>query len=284
MAALVAVAAPAYGQSIPFADTEDATLSEIDVTDGRRNVHPVLMLDGRNGDYARGVLDDDDASLDRVPVHVAIGGALVLRRKRDGTADLFAIGQSSNGFHAPRPDERVSPRAWYESNNLLGLAWRPTDGLTAALVYAVKASPNGVAPTTHEASLSVLYTADDALGWFKPRVAITRRTQGEGGLYTIAGVAPSFRLARGDAGPSLSVPVLVGVGWNDFYAAGSGTRAYGSGGLRLSQPVKIGVSAAAVQADIVALVRDDRLRRLDAPDGSTAMVIPHATIALTLAW
>ncbi|KQO52864.1 hypothetical protein [Sphingomonas sp. Leaf257] len=282
--AIVAVAGPARAQSIPFADTEDATLSEIDVKDGGRNWHPVVTLDIRNGDYARGALDDDDAALDRVPVHVAFGGALVLRRGRDGSGDLFVIGQSSNGFHAPRADERVAPRAWYESNNLLGLAWRPADGLTTAATYTIKTSPNGVASTTHEASLSILYTADRGLGRLKPRAAITRRTQGEGGLYTIAGISPSFTLSGREEGPSLSVPVLVGVGWNGFYAEGSGTRVYGSGGLSMAYPIKLGGSAATLQADILALVRDDRLRRLDAPGGTTAAVVPHATISLMLAW
>ncbi len=282
--AFVAVTGPAWGQSIPFADTEDATLSEIDVKDRKADWHPVVMFDVRNGDYARGALDDDDAALDRVPVHIAFGGALVVRRRQGAAGDLSVIGQSSNGFHAPRQDERAAPRAWYESNNLLGLAWRPTEGLTTAATYAIKTSPNGVASTTHEASLSLLYTANHGLGRLKPRAAITRRTQGEGGLYTIAGISPSFELSDREDGPSLSVPLLVGVGWNGFYAAGSGTRVYGSGGVTLAQPLKLGASAATLQADILALVRDDRLRRLDAPGGTTAAVIPHATISLTLAW
>jgi hypothetical protein len=282
--AIAGAAGPARGQSIPFADTEDATLSEIDVKDGGRDWHPVVTLDIRNGDYARGALDDDDAALDRVPVHMAFGGALVLRRSGDGNGDLFVIGQSSNGFHAPRSDERAKPRAWYESNNLLGLAWLPAKGLTTAATYTLKTSPNGVASTTHEASVSILYTADRGLGRLKPRVAITRRTQGEGGFYTIAGINPSFKLLNRENGPSLGVPVMVGVGWNGFYAEGSGTRLYGSGGLTLSQPINFGGSAATLQADIVALVRDDRLRRLDMPGGTTAAVVPHATISLTMAW
>ena len=80
------------------------------------------------------------------------------------------------------------------------------------------------------------------------------------------------------------MPLLVGVGWHGFYAEQSGTRVYGSGGLSIAYPVKLGGSAATLQADILALVRDDRLRRLDAPSGTTATVVPHATIALMLAW
>ena len=285
-AGLLAVAAslpaPVAAQTIPFADTEDATLSTIDVGEG--DVHPVVSFDVRNGDYARGAYDDDDAGLGRVPVHVSIGGAVVLRRRAGGDGALFLIGQSSNGFHAPRADERATPRAWYESNNLVGLAWRPVDGIDAAATYAIKTSPNGVAATTHEASLTFLYGADDAVGRLKPRLAATVRPKGQGGVYTIAGIAPSIDLSDREDGPTLSLPMTAGIGWNGFYARGSGDRAYGSGGLSLAQPVRLGRAKATVLAEFLALVRDDRLRRLDAPAGTTATFVPYATLSFALAW
>jgi hypothetical protein len=281
-AATLFVAAPLAAQTIPFADTEDATLSEIDV--GAGNLHPVVSVDLRNGDYARGAYDDDDARLDRLPLHVAIGGAAVLRRHTGGEGSLFLIGQSSNGFHAPRADERATPRAWYESNNLIGLAWRPAEGINIAATYAIKTSPNGVASTTHEASVTMLYAADDTIGRLKPRLAVTRRTQGDGGFYTIAGIAPSFDLSDRDDGLTLRLPATIGVGWRGFYAAGSGNRVYGSGGLSLAQPVRLGGIRATLQADLLALIRDDRLRRLDAPDGTIAAIVPHATLSMMLAW
>jgi hypothetical protein len=280
--AMLLVAVPAAAQTIPFADTEDATLSEIDVGEG--DVHPVASIDLRNGDYARGAYDDDDAGLGRVPLHVSLGGAVVLRRRAGGDAALFLIGQSSNGFHAPRRDEQVRPRGWYESNTLVGLAWRPATGIDAAITYAIKTSPNGVAATTHEASLTFLYATDDALGRLKPRVAVTRRTRGNGGIYTIVGIAPSFDLSDREDGPSLALPVSVGVGWNGFYAGGSGDRIYGSGGISLSQPVRVGSAKATLQAEFLTLVRDDRLRRMDAPAGTHATLVPYANLSFALAW
>jgi hypothetical protein len=281
VAAAVVAATPARAQSIPFADTEDATLSEIEVGDG--NLHPVVSVDLRNGDYARGVLDDDNAGLGRVPLHIALGGAAVIQRRADGRADLFLIGQSSNGFHAPADDERARPRPWYESNNLVGLAWRPVDGLNAAVTYTIKTSPNGVAPTSHEASLTFLYTADSGLGRLKPRAAVTRRTRGDSGFYTIAGIAPSFDLSERERGPSVSLPVTVGVGWRGFYAADSGDRLFGSAGVSLAQPVRLGRANATLQAEMLALLRDDRLRRLDAPGGTTATIVPYATVSFSVA-
>jgi len=283
VAASIAVSAStASAQSVPFLDTEDATLSGIDVGEG--DVHPILSFDVRNGDYARGALDDDAAGLGRVPVHVAIGGAVVLRRDADGRGSMFVVGQSSNGFHAPSAEERVRPRAWYESNTIVGLAWRPVEGVTTAAAYAIKTSPNGIAATTHEASLSFLYSAKDAIGALAPRVAVTRRTKGNGGVYTILGIAPQFALGDGESAATLTLPATVGVGWQGFYAAGAGDRVYGSTGLTLAKPVRIGGASASVQAEVLALVRDDGLRRLDAPGGTTDTIVPLATVSVTMAW
>ncbi len=275
-------ASRASAQTVPFIDTEDATLSEVDVGDG--TVHPIVTVDVRNGDYARGAYDDDDAGLARVPVHISVGGAAVLTRRADGQGALFLVGQSSNGFHAARADERSRPRSWYESNTIFGLAWRPVDGLSAAAAYAIKASPNGLASTTHEASLTILYTGDNAVGFLAPRFAATKRTKGEGGFYTIAGIAPAFALTRAKDGPTLTVPVSAGVGWRGFYAADSGDRVYGSAGAAVTQPVKIAGAAASLQGEILAVVRDHHLARLDAPGGTTADVVPLATLSITMAW
>lgn len=281
-AAIATGATQASAQTVPFIDTEDATLSEVEVGDG--DLHPIVSFDVRNGDYARGAYDDDDAGLGRVPVHVTIGGAVVLDRRADGQASLFLTGQSSNGFHAPRAGETKRPRSWYESNNILGLAWRPVDCLTAAVAYTIKTSPNGVADTTHEASATFLYAGKDILGRLTPRFAVTRRTRGDGGFYTIAGIAPEFPLTAGDDGPTLTVPVTVGTGWRGFYEAGSGDRMFGSAGLSVAQPLTVGGAKASLQGEILAVARDARLRPLDAPDGTTAAIVPLATISLTMAW
>jgi hypothetical protein len=35
---------------------------------------------------------------------------------------------------------------------------------------------------------------------------------------------------------------------------------------------------------VLALVRDDGLRRLDAPGGTTDTIVPLATVSVTMAW
>ncbi|MEH3106893.1 MAG: hypothetical protein PGN09_06280 [Sphingomonas fennica] len=280
LCALLAAGGAQAAVPLPFADTEDATLSTVE--GGDRGFVPILTLDLRNGDFARGAYDDDGAGLARLPVHVAIGAAAIVSRRADGSPSLALIGQSSNGFHAPAGQERNAPRTWYESNTIAGLAWQPANGLTAAALYAIKTSPNGIAPTSHEASLSILYAADDGIGRLKPRFAVTRRTRGDGGVYTIAGLSPEWTLAQGEDAATIALPIAVGIGWGGFYAAGSGDRAYGSAGLSLARPIRVAGARATIQAEILALVRDARLARLDAPEGRTDRVVPLATLSFRM--
>lgn len=275
MALILAAPATAQRQDVPTIDTEDATLGNAEV--GRGGFRPILTLDVRNGDYARGAYDDDASDLSRVPIHISLAFAGVVARDAAGEGSLFVIGQATNGFHAPTPDERVRPRSWYESNSILALAWRPRDGVTTAVAYAIKTSPNGVSATTHEVSVAAHYARDDAIGWWKPRATVTARTKGDRGVFTTMGVAPSWEIAAGE----LSLPVAIGVGWGGFYARGSGDRSYGSAGAAFEMPVGDGL---AVRAEVLALVRDGCLRRLDAPRGTTAAVVPLATIALVKRW
>ncbi|MEK9210351.1 hypothetical protein [Sphingomonas sp. 2378] len=275
-------AAPLWGQSVPLVDTEDATLSSVSVGGG--GMHPILTLDVRNGDYARATYDQDGPGVDRVPVHATIGLAVVLDRDAAGRGRWFLTGQSSNGFHAPSPGERSRPRAFYESNTIAALAWRPVEGLTAALAYAVKTSPNGVDPTTQEASVTMAWTGKDALGDLGPNIVVTRRTQGDGGFFTLASLSPSQKLGEGEDAAQLSLPLAFGMGWDGFYGEGLGDRAYGSAGFALSQPLTLGGAKATLRAEILALIRDGALAASEAPNATSDRIIPLATLSLRMGW
>ncbi len=275
-------ASPAVGQVVPTVDTEDATLGSSDVGNGR--IHPVISIDLRNGDFARGNYDDDRADLSRLPAHIEIGVGAELHHDLQGEADTWIVLQSSNGFHAPSSHERTSPRSFYESNNLIALVTTPTKGVHAAAVYTIKASPNGVADTTHEASISLAYEADHGVGLARPVFVATIRPKGDHGVYTQAGIEPSFALGSADDMPSVSIPLAVGIGWGGFYGAGSGDRMFGQAGVALSQPFTLGMTKWTARAEMVALIRDDRLRMLSGPKGETGTVVPLGTVMLTLAY
>ncbi len=260
-ATLAAACVPAWAQKqqdVPVIDTEDATLASVKVGPGRLRL--MGSVDVRNGDYARGVYDDDNADLESLPIHAALGFAMLLRKNSGGDGSLFLIGQSSNGFHAPTSQERRPPRSWYESNSIVAVAARPAPGLTTALAYAVKVSPNGIAPTTHETSMSIDYVTRSGFGQWRPMGVVTRRTRGDGGFFTLVGISPQV-----EAGAlTLSFPLRMGVGWSSFYGPGSGHLASASVGGSLDRQLN---RHATIRAQLVALVRDAGLAALDRPSG-----------------
>lgn len=280
-ALLACASSPAWAQrrEAPIADTEDASLASVPVGGGR--LHVAATLDVRNADFVRGSFDDDPASLDQVPVHVQAGLIHELARDADGEAAAWLMARTSNGFHAPSGEERQAPRSWYESNNLVGAAMRLAPGLIGGVTYAIKASPNGIAGTTHEVSGTVSLGGENGLGSLNPGLVATWRPKGGSGLYTQATMEPGWSLGGGEDAARLSVPAAVGIGWGGFYEPGSGTRAFGSLGAALTVPVGRRLSA---RAEALALVRDDRLRRLGGPRADTATVVPYATLALSYSY
>ena len=270
-------AAAAAGAQVPTVDTEDATIGSD--TAGAGRFHLSAGLDARNGDFARGSYDDDRADLDRLPVHLQLGAALDLWRRDGGDPGGWFLLRTSNGFHTPRLAERTAPRGWYESNTLAALVLAPSKALRTAVIYTVKASPNGIAGTTHEASLSLAH--DDALS---PTFVVTMRPKGDGGVYTQAGAEPAVSLGEGDGAAKLSLPLALGIGWHGFYGAGSGDRVFASAGAALVKPFRLGATPGTIRWEALALHRDRRLARLSGPDGETARIVPLVTWSVSLAY
>jgi hypothetical protein len=282
LAVTLTLPAAAGAQEVPTIDTEDASLGSASVGSGR--VHPSVGLDVRNGDFARGNYDDDAADLDRLPVHLQLGFAAELHRNAADRADVYLVFNSSNGVHAPVSAERASPRAWYESNNAVAVVVTPAENFRTGIVYTIKTSPNGVSSTTHELSLTSALGGEAALGSWSPTAVVTWRPKGGRGLFTQIGIEPAIDLTRQDDGPAISFPALAGVGWDDFYDAGSGNAPYGSIGAAYSHPIEMAGAKWQFRAEALAVVRSDRLRRLGGPDAEHGTVVPLATISLRIAY
>jgi hypothetical protein len=278
----ISIYLPASAQTVPTIDTEDATLGLASVSSGG-HVHLSVAFDARNGDFARGNYDDDRADRDRLPVHAQIGLAVELSHDADGAATGWLVLRSSNGFHAPKASEQAAPRSWYESNNLAAIVLSPAEGLRAAAVYTMKTSPNGVSGTTHEASLALTYAGDNAVGAISPQLAVTVRPKGDDGVFTIMGIEPSQELAGHD-GPTLSLPLAVGIGWHGFYGAHTADRAYVSAGVAIEQPFALGDTKWSARVEAAALIRDARLAALSGPDGETGRVAPLISASVAMAY
>jgi len=281
LAVLAVVTDPAAAQQVPTIDTEDASLGSADVPQDAP-FHLLGTLDMRNGDFARGAYDDDGADLDRLPVHVQVGFAWRLGGPPErGT---FLVFSSSNGLHAPAATELADPRAWYESNNALALILSPANGFRAGIAYTIKASPNGVSATTHELSLTAALNGDGGLGRLSPSAAVTWRPRGGDGLFTQIGIEPAVPLSDDAREAELRFPVRAGISLAGFYEPGTGDQAYGAAGITYVQAFQSGGAMWQLRAELLALVRDDRLRRLGEGDAEHAALVPQATLALRTAF
>lgn len=276
-------ALPADAQIVPFSDTEDASLGDMSVG-GEGRLHPIGRLNLRNGDYARGSYDDDSSSLRRIPVHIELGLVYDLHDGTADTPDMWFEIHSSNGVHAPSPQERRRPQAWYESNNLVGIVLAPVEGLRTALSYTIKTSPNGVAATSHEASVAVAFEASHGFGWLHPNAVATVRSKGGHGLYTQVGIEPEWSLDEAEGAPSISLPLSVGVGWAGFYQPGSATVSYESVGFAYIHPFTLGSTKLSLRGEMAALLRDRTLAQLDGEQANRARIIPVGQLTLSVAY
>lgn len=280
-AAAALAACPAHAQDFPTIDA-DGQLGK--AATGNGDLHADFDLSLANGDFSRGSYDDDAASLDRLPVHGALTIGWTAHKSAAGDPDLWLEASTSNGLHSAQSIERTSPRAWYESNNLAAVFYKPNKATTTALAYVIKTSPNGISPTTHELTASLGYKTDGGIGRLQPSTAVSLHTKGGNGLYTLFGIAPSFDLGPGDSPPTIDIPVRLGVGWDDFYGPGSGTAMFASAGLAFNRPFAVGTSHWKFHAEALALLRDRTVRNLGEADAEHSAVVPLATMGVSLSF
>ena len=110
------------------------------------------------------------------------------------------------------------------------------------------------------------------------------RPKGGHGLFTQVGIEPQRPLGAGKDTPTLSMPVMFGVGWGGFYGAGTGTVTYGSVGAAYTRPFVVGAAHWRLRVDGAAVLRDDTLRRIGSADAETHALVPLVTVSLLTAF
>ncbi|MGJ3627975.1 hypothetical protein AB5I41_15045 [Sphingomonas sp. MMS24-JH45] len=229
--------AAAGAQSVPTIDTEDASLGSVEVGSG--DFHPILGVDVRNGDFARGGYDDDAANLDRVPVR-QLGLRLDTAPRRGPGKGGYGWWGPAPAGSAPVPAERTRPRGWYESNNVVGLVGKVGDDGTLGMAYTIKTIPTASPAPRTKRALPPRSTESGGPRRAPPPCGRDGADEGARRPLRPGRDRADYPLSPGGDAPSVDLPVLVGVGWNDFYDAGTGTVAYGSAGLGYSHPFVMG--------------------------------------------
>lgn len=133
-----------------------------------------------------------------------------------------------------------SPEAWYESDIVAAVSATMFEKWTAGVIYTAYTSPNDSYNTVQEIALKLAYDDTEALGAFALHpyalLAFELDDQADGGnsgfnpiaptsegIYLELGIAPGVPLIENDKWPvSLTIPVTLGIGLDDYYEDGLG--------------------------------------------------------------
>jgi hypothetical protein len=254
---------------------------------GRIHVIGRLRLD--TADYFRGAFDDVPERLDEVVFGPDLSLTFELLPREIGVLrDLTLTVGSQNGLADQVQSTQSENEWWYESNNFAGLAARLDEDWLLGLTYTIYTSPNDVSPTFQEVALAGRYTGrlfGLALGpQLKVVVPVDREDAAfKTGFYTELSLAPS--LSPFGSVMTLSFPLTVGVGLDDYYGPGSGASAFGAAGVTASFPLRFmppGYGSWTFSVGGEAVLRDDDIRRLSRFDGDDSVIfIGHAAITVT---
>jgi uncharacterized protein (TIGR02001 family) len=193
-----------------------AAAGETAVNNGKVSLS--LGADITNEYFFRGIVQEDQGVL--FQPWAEVGFALTEKLS-------FSVG-IWNSFHEVDSDNGGRANdGWYEADLYFGLSYALTEQLSVGVTYTAYTSPNNLFSTVEEVAVSLAY--DDSALWgdmlpggLQPSMLVAFETDGtadglgEEGIYLELGIEPSFDLAP-DAGLSVSFPVTVGIGLDDYY-------------------------------------------------------------------
>lgn len=183
----------------------------------------------RTADYFRGVYDGDPEEIDQVDFTGGLSGVMELIRNREGlikTLNLVAGFQNSIG---DRPDEVFTDALWYEDDQYASLVSRLPYDMTGAFTYSVYNSPTGELNNSEELSLAFSYAGRNLFGNLHPQIKVATRTRGfnTDGIFLQGSMTPTFK-PFADCDMMLEIPVVFGVGFDNYYFVEANRPVYGS--------------------------------------------------------
>ncbi|MGE5548101.1 MAG: hypothetical protein ACM33T_14440 [Solirubrobacterales bacterium] len=239
-AAALLAAQPALAQEEPGIVTGsrlgDVLLSP---APGRGELHLAGGLAVASADYRRGAFDGVrqwDGPVYGIDLQ-AVGPVL---RRPHGSLDQVTLTLGSANALADTPMPGTG--WWYRSDEFITLAAALADGTLLGLTHTYRVSPNGEMDTQQETAAAIRYTGSGPVGRFRPQAKLAFREEGGNGAYAELSVAPQTRLdvLGRDVPLTFTIPLAVGIGFDDYYGRNSGTAAYGDGGIeaawRLTPP------------------------------------------------
>lgn len=242
LALAVALAAPTFCSS---AFAQDTTTTAVDPNVGALTFSGGVDL--ASNYYFRGYLQENSGFI--VQPYFGVATTLV-------EADDFKVGLSLSTWNSLHSEHTGSdgpgPDMWYESDIYVSVPVSFGD-FTITPSYYVYLYPNGAFDSIQEALLTVAY--DDTKAWknmnmafyddfaLKPYVTVAYELQDGNGSedgYAEVGIAPTYTAKIGEYSLPLTVPVALGLSFDDYFVKDNGDNdvlGYISVGVQTSIPI-----------------------------------------------
>jgi hypothetical protein len=258
-------------------------------TDNSGRLHVTGTVGLETAGYFRGIFDDVPEDLDSLEY----GPSLRL------TFELPSVGHfrdvsltfgTGNNFWTKGviPTDKSDIDDWFESDNFVGLAARLGPNWHGSLTYTAFTSPNGASATAEELAFAARYVGDasDFL-MFDPQMKLAVPVDGSDGAFLQLTAAPdlgSFSVGKQDV--SVSLPLTVGIGIDDYYGDGTDTTGYFGASLSVSAPLNLpdGYGDWTLGASLDGIYRSDELVAFDPIGEDAGNFVTLATISLSFAF
>lgn len=283
MAGAVAAPDPSTKQSNKFIYVNDSGVVQQAKTPSSAKIHLSGGLAAATASYTDGVFDGDTEDIDDLSISPALRATFVLPYDTVGvlrhlSLTLGTANSVTTDVKQPTPDEID---AWNDSNWFVGLGAKVGNGWLVGLTYEYYTNPSA-STTAQQVALAAAHT-----GWWSPLAELEIPTDGPGYLATV-GISPSWKFnKRGPRPWTLTLPLTVGVGVDDYYGRHTGTTGYFSVGLTAStllQFMSPDYGNWTLSAGFRAVVRDDELRQVGPAFASTDTVIPIGAVSISFVY
>jgi hypothetical protein len=208
-------------------------------SEARIHLHGDLTLS--SADYFRGIFRGVQEDLDDWAIKPTLGMTLELFRNWNVIRELNLTAGMETGFSDTDPFARGdldSFNWWYMANPYVGVSMRLVGGILAGVTYTYYDSPNNALAAFDEFALTAKYVAADTLGRFNLQGKIAFPTDLDDGVYFEVSARPAFQLMVRESPITLSIPLILGLGVDDYYGD-ENMEAYLTAGLIGSIPLPV---------------------------------------------
>jgi hypothetical protein len=209
-------------------------------TSSLRRVHVSGATGVSTADFFRGAFDDVEEDLDDLTFPINLSATIELWPGRQGLLrDLsLSFGTANNLASDEERPLLAEDGIWYESDQFVGLGARLGENWLAGLTYSIYTVPVSDIDPLQEVAVSIRYTGSDPIGGLSPQLKLAVPVEEKDGAFLQLTGGPSFTLREGSRFPvTLSTPLTLGIGFDDYYGRGTETTGYIGFGPSASIPL-----------------------------------------------